>query len=69
MPRQMKIQTAFGPKIIDRRIGAGKEYYHEIPGPSAPNGAWWTLNPQTGFVPVASNSRALLFAISENSEA
>lgn len=55
----MKIKTAFGEKNIDRRIGSCGEYYHEMPSPSAPNGAWWTLNPQHGFVPVASNSRAL----------
>ena len=55
----MKIKTAFGEKTIDYRVGTCGEYYHEIPGPSAPNGGWWTLNPQTGFVPVPSNSRAL----------
>jgi hypothetical protein len=61
----MIIKTPFGPKRIVRRVGACAEYYFEAPGPSAPNGGWWTLNPQHGFVPVASNSRALLAALSE----
>ena len=38
------------------------EYYQEAPSASAPNGAWWVLNPQWGFVPIASNSRGLVAA-------
>lgn len=59
----MTIQTAFGRKKITRRAGVAGEYYFEAPSPSAPNGGWWALNPQKGFVPVASNSRALLAAL------
>lgn len=59
----MTIQTAFGRKRITRRVGVVGEYYFEAPSPSAPNGAWWTLNPQKGFVPIPSNSRALHAAL------
>lgn len=57
------IQTPAGKKHIGRRVGVAKEYYFELPSPSAPNGGWWTLNPQHGFVSVPSNSRALRAAI------
>ena len=56
----MKIQTAFGEKTVSKRVG---EYYYSLPAPNAPNGAWWTLNPQHGFVPVPSTSRALQEAL------
>lgn len=54
----MTINTPFGRKIIVRRVGTSGEYYQE-----ASTGDWWTCNPQHGFVPVASNSRALQAAI------
>jgi hypothetical protein len=60
------IRTPYGKKTITRRVGVAGEYYFEEPSPSAPHGAWWTLNPQTGFVPVPSNSPALLAALSHD---
>lgn len=57
-----KIETAFGRKTAVRRIGTAGEYCYTLPAPNAPNGEWWTLNPQRGWVPVASNSRGLLDA-------
>ena len=63
----MKIQTAFGEKNVDQKlIGAGCDYYHELPGPSAPHGAWWKHTDRHGFVPVHSNSRELLAIIDAN---
>jgi hypothetical protein len=53
------IQTAFGKRRVVRVIG---EYVQTIPTPSAPNGEWWTLNPQRGYVPVPPNARGLLAA-------
>lgn len=57
------INTNFGRKTVVRRVGSAGEYYYTIPTPSAPNGEWWVLNPQLGFVDVAGNSRGLLAAI------
>jgi hypothetical protein len=54
------IQTAYGKRHVVRRIGS---YVETIPTPAAPNGEWWVLNPQKGYVPVASNSRALLHTL------
>ena len=55
----MTIQTTSGKKRVTRRTNEGA-YYQTVPTLSAPNGEWWTLNPQRGFVPVPSNGRALL---------
>lgn len=61
-----KIQTAFGTKTVVRRVGkVAAEYYFTLPTPNAPNGEWWTCNPQQGFVPVPSNGRGLLAALAE----
>lgn len=60
------IKTAFGDKHVSKRVGICGEYYLTLPTPSAPNGEWWTCNPQRGFVPVPSNSRALVAAIAES---
>ena len=60
------IKTAFGNKSVSKRAGVCGEYYLTLPTPSAPNGEWWTCNPQRGFVPVPSNSRALVAAIAES---
>lgn len=65
MPKTTYIKTPFGKKAVVRRIGAAAEYYQTTTTPNAPHGAWWVLNPQTGFVPVASNSRGLLAALTE----
>jgi hypothetical protein len=59
----VKINTAFGKRSVIRRAGTMGEYYQTMSTPSAPNGAWWTLNPQRGFVPVPSNAPALLEAL------
>lgn len=59
----VEIHTPFGPRVLVRRVGAAAEYYETLPTPSEPHGAWWTLNQQRGFVPVPSNSRALLAAL------
>jgi hypothetical protein len=62
------ISTAFGVKTVDRVIGCMvQRYVKTLPTPSAPNGEYWTLNPQRGYVPVASNSRALVAALSRSS--
>lgn len=63
METTIKIDTAVGKKTIIGRVGAQGEYYFEAPNRSAPNGAWWILNEQKGFVPIPSNGRALLHAI------
>lgn len=62
----LKIHTAFGVKTIVRRVGTQGWYYQEAPNPSAPHGAWWLAHPSKGFVPVPSNSRALMAAIELN---
>lgn len=62
------IETAFGTKRVVRRVGVCGEYVETTPTRSAPNGEWWTLNPQRGFVPVDSNARGLLAALGMASE-
>jgi hypothetical protein len=62
------IETPFGKRVIARRVGRAREYYETLPTPSAPHGEWWVLNPQTGFVPVASNNRGLKRALVEDDE-
>jgi hypothetical protein len=59
----MKINTAFGPRSVVRRVGVAGEYYETLPTRSAPNGEWWVHNEQKGFVPVPSNGRALRAAL------
>jgi hypothetical protein len=61
----MKIRTAYGEKLIVRRIGKQGEYLYEPANKSAPNGGWWLLNAQRGYVPVPSNSPALVLAKKE----
>ena len=61
-----QIQTALGTRNILRRVGIQGEYYQEASSPSSPHGGWWLLNPQKGFVPVPSNSPALLAALEES---
>lgn len=56
------IQTAYGRRSIGTRVG---DYVWTLPHPGDPNGAWWTLNQQRGWVYVPSNSRALRLALSE----
>lgn len=58
-----QINTPFGKKTVVRRVGSQKEYYLTLPTAAAPNGEWWVLNPQSGFVPVPSNGRALVEAL------
>lgn len=59
----MTIETAFGRKQVLKRVGASGEYYYTAATKAAPNGEWWILNPQKGYVPVPSNSRALQYAL------
>lgn len=59
------INTAFGKRHVVRRIGTHGVYWQTLPTESAPDGEWWVLNEQHGFVPVASNSRGLLAALDE----
>lgn len=58
----MKIRTVFGVKTVVRRIGEAGQYVWTAPLPNAPNGEWWTFNPQKGWVPIPSNGRALMAA-------
>ena len=53
----MVIETAFGRKHIVRRVGPQREFYQDT------DHQWWTVNPQHGWVPVPSNSRALRASI------
>ena len=63
--KTFRIATAFGKRTAVRRFGKIGEYAETLPTPGAPNGEFWTLNQQRGWVPVASNSRALRLALSE----
>jgi hypothetical protein len=65
--KRTRIKSAFGPKTVVRRIGRAAEYYLTKPTSSAPNGEWWVLNPQHGFVSVSIvSSPGLLAAIAES---
>lgn len=57
------IRTPYGSRCIDRRAGTSAEYALTLPTASEPHGAWWTLNPQRGWVPVPRTSRALIAAL------
>lgn len=57
------INTPYGKKWVVRRVGTSGEYYYTTPTPNAPNGAWWTLNPQRGFVPVSTMTKGLQDAL------
>jgi hypothetical protein len=52
-------ETAYGRRALNRRAGQMGEFYEDT------RGGWWVLNPQRGFVPIASNSRSLLAALAE----
>lgn len=54
------ITTAFGARTINRVVDG---YVNTLPTVSAPNGEWWVLNPQRGYVPVPSNARGLVDAL------
>lgn len=56
----MKIKTRYGEKHIIKQVGI---YYCEIPASNAPHGGWWKLNQERDFVPIPSNSPALLAAL------
>lgn len=58
-----RINTPQGSKRVLRRVGVAGEYYLTSPTETSPNGEWWTLNPQTGYVSVPWNSRALCSAL------
>lgn len=55
------IRTAYGKRFVTRVVDG---YVQTRSRPSAPHGEWWVLNPQTGYVPVPSNSPGLAAAIS-----
>lgn len=59
------ISTAFGKRTVFRIVGGCLKtgYVYTQPTPAAPNGEWWTLNPQRGYVPVPSNARGLACAL------
>ena len=61
------IDTPFGKRRVARIVGGClvTGYVYTVPTANAPNGEWWTLNPQHGYVPVASNSRGLIRALGE----
>jgi hypothetical protein len=63
MSKVLKIDTASGRKTVVQRAGVAGDYYYTLPAPNAPNGEWWTLNPQRGYVSVPSNSRGLMAAL------
>jgi len=54
------IQTPYGKRTVNRVVGC---YVETLPRPNEPHGAWWTLNPQRGYVPVPSNARGLRDAL------
>jgi hypothetical protein len=62
----MHIETAFGRKRVIRRFGYCAEYAETIATGAAPNGEYWLLNEQHGWVPVASNGRALQAALADS---
>jgi hypothetical protein len=57
------IKTPFGSKCVVRRVGAAFQYYQTTPTTAAPNGEWWVKDLNGVFMPVASNSRALVDAL------
>jgi hypothetical protein len=65
MSKMTEINTPFGKRTLMRRVGLHGTYWYTLPTPSAPNGEWWVLNEQRGFVPVASNSRGLVLALAD----
>lgn len=60
MRRTVYIQTAFGRRAVNRVVGC---YVETLPELNEPHGAWWTLNPQRGYVDVPGNARGLLAAL------
>ena len=65
--RKDTIKTALGKRYVVRALWF-RNYVFTSPRPHAPNGEWWTLNPQQGWVAVHPNSRALLASIAEDDE-
>lgn len=67
MSNPVTIDTALGRRCVARIVGGCLQtgYVYTTPTAAAPHGEWWTLNPQHGYVPVPSNSRALMAAVAQ----
>lgn len=61
------INTAYGKRNVRHVISYGLAVYIKTASTlNEPNGSWWTMNPQRGYVDVPSNGRSLTAAIAEN---